>query len=181
MSESDMRDQRWPRISQELIRATIANIGSPSRDTMRPRFANSFAPSSRRGRMEDRVRAAPAVSCAMCIKEMRTRAYRFSGSSPAFPAQWLDDLYVLSLVTRLSCHHRPHRLFNLCSLDASVGASGPHDFAVRTSVARLATLTRPPQPVPTSVTLANAPLAGQDAPYTPVIWVGCQTRFRKAE
>jgi len=39
-------------------------------------------------------------------KEMRTRAYRFSGNTPAFPAQWFDDLYVLSLVTGLSCHHR---------------------------------------------------------------------------
>jgi hypothetical protein len=26
-------------------------------------------------------------------KEMRTRAYRFSGNTPAFPAQWLYDLY----------------------------------------------------------------------------------------
>ena len=26
-------------------------------------------------------------------KEKRTRAYRFSGSSPAFPAQWLYGLY----------------------------------------------------------------------------------------
>jgi hypothetical protein len=25
-------------------------------------------------------------------KEMRTRAYRFSGGNPAFPAQWLDGL-----------------------------------------------------------------------------------------
>src|SRR5580704_10204234 len=35
-------------------------------------FAKSFAPSSNRGRREDRVRAAPAVSCAMCIKTKRT-------------------------------------------------------------------------------------------------------------
>jgi hypothetical protein len=38
-------------------------------------------------------------------KEVRTRAYRFSGNTPAFPAQWLYDLYVLSLVAML-CHHR---------------------------------------------------------------------------
>jgi hypothetical protein len=31
-------------------------------------------------------------------------------------------------------------------LDASVGASGPHAFAVRFSAARLATLLRPPHP-----------------------------------
>jgi len=49
-------------------------------------------------------------------------------------------------------HHR--------QLDASVGASGPHDFAVRISAARLATQTRPPQPAPTSVTWPTSPLLG---------------------
>ena len=44
------------------------NMGSRSRDTLRPSFANSFAP-KKRGRREDRVRAAPEVSCAMCIKQ----------------------------------------------------------------------------------------------------------------
>jgi hypothetical protein len=29
----------------------------------------------------------------MCIKRKRTRAYRFSGNTPAFPAQWLYGLY----------------------------------------------------------------------------------------
>src|SRR3981081_3433488 len=32
------------------------------------------------------ARRAPAVSRAMCIKKMRTRAYRFGGEPPAFPA-----------------------------------------------------------------------------------------------
>jgi hypothetical protein len=36
---------------------------------------------------------------------------------------------VLSLVTGLSCHHR--LTSHPAKLDASVGASGPHDFAVR--------------------------------------------------
>src|ERR1700682_4864211 len=45
------------------------------------------------------MRAAPAVSRAMCIKECCTRAYRFSGEHPAFPAQWLYGLYVIVLVT----------------------------------------------------------------------------------
>ena len=68
----------------------------------------------------------------------------------------------------ISCSPRRPGLFAtvtnelLRQLDASVGASGPHDFAVRISVARLATLTRPPHPAPTSVTMANAPLEGRD-------------------
>jgi len=46
-----------------------------------------------RGRREDRVRAAPAVSRARCTRQKRTRAYRFSGGNPAFPAQWFYGLY----------------------------------------------------------------------------------------
>src|SRR6185436_14506282 len=44
-----------------------------------------------RGSRECRMHAAPAVSCAMG-RWKRTRAYRFSGGNPAFPAQWLYGL-----------------------------------------------------------------------------------------
>jgi hypothetical protein len=45
-------------------------------------------------------------------------------------------------------------------LDASIGASGPHDFAVRISRARQSQLSRPPHPTTRFVTLRNAPLLG---------------------
>ena len=45
-----------------------------------------------RGSRECRMHAAPAVSRAICAKQERTRAYRFSGGNPAFPAQWLYGL-----------------------------------------------------------------------------------------
>ena len=51
------------------------------------------------------MHAAPAVSCAMGRRK-RTRAYRFSGGTPAFPAQWLYGLYVLSPATNSCCHRR---------------------------------------------------------------------------
>ncbi|MEH2567109.1 hypothetical protein V1289_006736 [Bradyrhizobium sp. AZCC 2289] len=60
------------------------------------RRARSFARTlslEKRGSRECRVRAAPAVSRAKIQKEKRTRAYRFSGNTPAFPAQWLYGLY----------------------------------------------------------------------------------------
>jgi hypothetical protein len=63
--------------------------------------------------------------------------------------------FALSSVTGLVCHRRQRSC--LRKLDASVGASGPHDFAVRVSAARLATLPRPPHPAPTSVTIAIRP------------------------
>jgi hypothetical protein len=75
---------------------------------------------------------------------------------------------VISLVAML-CHHRPRETLASRGLDASTGASGPHDFAVRIDAARLATPTHPPRPAPTSVTWPTPPLAGQDGPNTPVI------------
>src|SRR5580704_15464875 len=43
-------------------------------------------------------------------------------------------------------------------LSASVGAPGPHAFAVRISIARLATLPRPPHPAPNVRDDREAPL-----------------------
>src|SRR5207302_3045869 len=57
-----------------------------------PEVCSYIVPRNRRGSRECRVHAAPAVSCAVVHKEMRTRAYRFSGGNPAFPAQWFYGL-----------------------------------------------------------------------------------------
>jgi hypothetical protein len=60
--------------------------------------------------------------------------------------------------------------------DASVGASGPHDFAVRNKrfvqrgFSRLTPL-RPPHSTPTSVTIMIRPLTGWDGRVLDVIWV----------
>ena len=76
-----------------------------------------------RGRREDRVRAAPAVSRAkLCIKH----AHEHTGSAEntrAFPAQWLYGLYVIALVTGFLATIIS-RGFRLRQLDASTGASG---------------------------------------------------------
>jgi len=56
--------------------ATIADMISRSRDKNCPRFASCFALLEKRGRREDRVRAAPAVSCAIAHKE---RAHEHTG------------------------------------------------------------------------------------------------------
>jgi hypothetical protein len=47
----------------------------------------------------------------------------------------LTAYFVLSSVTGLFCHRRLAKK-NSAKLDASVGASGPHDFAVRESAIR---------------------------------------------
>jgi len=51
-----------------------------------------FAFPQKRGSRECRMRAAPAVSCANMCERKRTRAYRFSGGNPTFPAQWFYGL-----------------------------------------------------------------------------------------
>ena len=58
-----------------------------------PEVLQETLPSKQRGRRKDRVRAAPAVSCAKVRRKKRTRAYRFSGNTPAFPAQWFYGLF----------------------------------------------------------------------------------------
>src|SRR5262249_43835421 len=48
---------------------------------------------------------------------------------PAFPAQWVYGLYVISSVHRACWPPSPR--VRRTRLDPSVGGSGPHDFAVR--------------------------------------------------
>ena len=118
-------------------------------------------PSKRRGRREDRVRAAPAVPCA---KVANKNAHEHTGSaetlrpslrngftayivlSPARPGLFVTVASVMRSI--------------IANLTPAIGASGPHDFAVRLSHARQSQPSRPPLPAPTSVTMANAPSLG---------------------
>ena len=82
----------------------------------------------REGSRECRTLGASAAACAKC------RAHAFvttvTPESPGIPRTMVLTAYsALSLVTGLSCHHR--LADTSATLDASVGASGPHGFAVR--------------------------------------------------
>src|SRR6266536_88431 len=75
--------------------------------TLRESTATDTASRSRgwfaRGLLElaapkERARGRPGARCTRglackCTQRTRTRAYRFSGGNPAFPAQWLYGLY----------------------------------------------------------------------------------------
>ena len=54
-----------------------------------PEVLQERSPREIRGRRECRARNAPAASC---VIKVNTRAYRFSGGNPAFPAQWFYGL-----------------------------------------------------------------------------------------
>jgi len=144
-----------------LMRATITKHNFVFSRQDAPEFCKFIRPKIR-GRREDRVRAAPAVSRAKMHIAKRTRAYRFSGSSPAFPAQWFYAYFVLSPA-------RPGLLVTVVAripprnLTPATGASGPHDFTVRITRRSSKAHPRPPLPAPTSVTMANSPLSGRDS------------------
>ena len=110
------------------------------------------------GRGECRVPSAPAASvCEVVVQHAHEYSQRSHRKSPGIPARNGFNGFLRDLPgDRLSCHRRLQRLD--CKLDASVEASGPHDFSVRIRRARLQHHPRPPHPVPTFVTMANAPL-----------------------
>src|SRR5437763_13426635 len=116
----------------------------------------------RRGRRECRVRAAPAVSCA---KNCTVGAHEHTGERKHSDIPCAMALRLISrsprwsgLVVTVTCenHH---------TLDASIAAPGPHDFAVRLGVfvrcdhSRL-TPKRPPHSSPRIVTIAKRPSCG---------------------
>jgi hypothetical protein len=102
-----------------------------------PEFCKFICPQKERGRREDRVRAAPAVSCAQVDKK---NAHEHTGSAETLrpsPRNGVTAYIVLSparpglLVTVAPQKREPLR-----SLTPAIGASGPHDFAVRSNAVR---------------------------------------------
>src|SRR3954451_17567402 len=90
---------------------------------MRPSCARRFA---REGRGECRVPTHPQPR--MQSKKAYELVTTGRPDDPAFPhAMVLTVSFVISPVIGLVCHRR----FACAKLDASVEASGPHDFAVR--------------------------------------------------
>src|SRR6267142_1433510 len=73
-------------------------------------FAFRLPLSENRGRREDRVRAAPAVSCAKCAKG---NAHEHTGSAEASGLPCAVDYGLLRALPgeRLSCHRRPQKLW----------------------------------------------------------------------
>jgi hypothetical protein len=126
-----------------------------------PEVCKFRSPLENRGRREDRVRAAPAVSCAQVDKKthMSIQVQRKQSGLPC--------AMVLQLIP--CSPRRDHSLFVTVApekrelpenLTPAIGASGPHDFAVRFTRCSSKAHRRPPLPAPTSVTMANAPSLG---------------------
>ena len=65
---------------------------------------------------------------------MRTRAYRFSGEHPAFPAQWFTAYNVLFPANGFLATVAPEKPASR-ELDTSTAVPEPHAFAVRETAA----------------------------------------------
>jgi hypothetical protein len=112
-------------------------VGSSHAFAFSPRHSREFcqnvSPSEFRGRRESRVPVAPAASCAK-VESTRVSHHRFTGNARPSLRNGFNGL--LRALPGDRALLPPS--FTDCSakLDASVGASGPHDFAVRISTAR---------------------------------------------
>jgi hypothetical protein len=115
-------------------------MNSRSRGATRPRFARNFLTLLIGGRREHRVRAAPAVSCAIVHKR---NAHEHTGSAEAIrhsPRNGFTAYAVLSPENRALLSPSPHGNWHVGpvglsappqDLTPTAEASGPHDFAVR--------------------------------------------------
>src|SRR6185369_7091959 len=132
-----------------LIRATApahamtVDTVSPSRGALRPRFASSFGPLRNRGRREDRVLAAPAVSRAICANKT---AHEHTGQREHSGLPCAMALRLTSCSSRRTALLPPLSARSFASLgrNASTATSEPHDFAVRFRRVRLSRSQRPP-------------------------------------
>src|SRR5438552_1191822 len=97
-----------------------------SRDADRPRFASWFALFEVRGRREDRVLAAPAVSRAICANKT---AHEHTGQLEHSGLPCAMALRLTSCSSRRTALLPPSPVRSLAShgLNASTATSGPHD------------------------------------------------------
>src|SRR4051812_7656356 len=87
-------------------------------------------PENRRAQGRPGARCTRGLACTM----HKANAHEHTGSAETLrpsPRNGFTAYSALSSVTGLSCHRRSQEALASQKLDASVGASGPHDFAVR--------------------------------------------------
>ncbi len=116
------------------------------------------------------MRAAPAVSRAICTKES---AHEHTGSAESIRPSLRNGFTAYNVLSPATGFVATVADGYLRQLDASIGASEPHAFAVRISRARQSQHPRPPHPTARFVTIASRPLSGETGGERPLI---CLTR-----
>jgi hypothetical protein len=118
------------------------------------------------GRRESRVSNAPAA-LRVKIENTQVSHHRFTGRFRPSPRNGFNGFLRALLGDRLFCHHRSTG--HSAKLDASIGASGPHDFTVRFYRSSSESVKASTASRPTFVTMANVPLSGETGWILPVI------------
>jgi hypothetical protein len=141
------------------------------------------APESAEGAGKAGCRLAPAVHCAKFALQKAAQRHTGEAKHPAFPAQWVDGLCrtlpgerctIAPVVLRMADARARSGRRVTATLDASLRAPGPHDFAVRRlhrSYARRPPLTvsRPAMPfAPTQPASTTSHPACRDDRDTPL-------------
>jgi hypothetical protein len=135
------------------------DVGSHSRDRLCPRFAISFAPFQNKGRGEDRVRAAPAVSCAFDALENAHTSIQVQRKHSGLPCAMALRL-IRALVSTL-CHHHQRDAAHHVDLTPALGRQD-HTISPYTSA---------PFVIGTSASTASRP-AFRDDRERPFWWDG---------
>src|ERR1700722_1950535 len=133
-------------------------MGTHSRGAMRPGLAGNFLALHSEGAGNAGRPMRPIAACAMVVVE-RTRVSQVTPESPGSPRAMVYGLFRALPGDRAFLPPSPAENASR-ELDASVGASGPHGFAVRLKRLRQRRRRRPPHPRPALMTLRNAPLSG---------------------
>ena len=158
-------------ISDRLVSdSTVKQQGRAS--VLPRRDAPGFCVGSPPSQDTERAQGKPGARCTrgLVCNVRKKCAHEHTGSAEAFRLSLRDGFtayFALSSVNGLSCHRR--RRDRLRKLDASVAASGPHDFAVRISRARQSQPSRPPHPTRAFVTCATPLSSGETGGFKSVI------------
>jgi hypothetical protein len=142
-------------VASLLAMTTKMNTASRSRCALRP----SFALTSRL--LDQRAQGMPGARSLACkSRKHASKSPRSRRVARHSPRNGFNSCFALSPVTGLSCHRRQWSYLH--QLDASVGASGPHDFAVRKSALSSGAHLASTASRPASVTIASRPSVGRD-------------------
>jgi hypothetical protein len=140
---------------------------------MRPSCARTFAlAKTREGAGNAGCAVHPQSVCKGSVHTVVTTGHR---NTRHFLRNGFTAYFALSLVTGLCCHHRradtSARLERQRRGVRTTRLRRPQPRRSSTRHKRATTTPRPPHPIPTFVTMANAPLPGQDGANKHLIWV----------
>jgi hypothetical protein len=130
-----------------------------------PELCLERVPQNKRAQGMPGARCTRGLVCKM-HKGKHTRAYRFSGGNPAFPARWFYGLFRALPGDRAFLPPSPPRSLLLENLTPASGRQDHTTSPSASSAARLASPKRPPHPAPNV----------RDDAYAPLIGTGCAQR-----